>query len=115
MGISANNTIVYQNEISLLKDLVKCKSIAPQDDGIFDIIYSKLLKMGFKVDRMNFKDEQEEVKNIYAKFGNKGPHIGFCMHLDVVNCLEHNMWINGDPYKLHQDGKFYMAEELQIW
>ena len=25
------------------------------------------------------------------------------MHLDVVNCLEHNLWINKDPYKLHQD------------
>ena len=50
MGISSNIAIVYQNEIGLLKDLVKCKSIAPHDDGVFDIVSSKLLKMGFKVD-----------------------------------------------------------------
>ena len=77
MSISSNIAIAYQNEIGLLKDLVKCKSIAPHDDGVFDIVYSKILKMGFKIDNMDFKDEQEKVKNIYAKFGNNGPHLGF--------------------------------------
>jgi acetylornithine deacetylase/succinyl-diaminopimelate desuccinylase-like protein len=43
------------NEVSLAKDLVKCKSVTPNDDGAINIVAKNLKKLGFKFQIMEFK------------------------------------------------------------
>lgn len=70
-----------QNELAqLTAELIRRKSITPEDDGCQQLIGAKLAELGFKVEVMNFED----VKNIWAVYGQSGPLLVFAGHTDVV-------------------------------
>ena len=71
--------------INLTQELVKCKSITPNDDGALDIVEDHLNHLGFKNNRLVFKEKDyEDVDNLFASIGNSGKHLAFAGHTDVV-------------------------------
>lgn len=79
--------------VQLLQQLIKCKSITPNDDGVLDIAQDVLSKLGFAVEIIEFEDKDSySVKNLYAKIGNGSNILGFCGHLDVVPAGDLNAW-----------------------
>ncbi len=87
------------NEISLAKDLIRFKSITPNDAGIMKFLERKLKKMGFKTRILEFKEKNSKpVKNLYAKIGQRSPNFCFAGHLDVVPPGNLSDW-STDPFK----------------
>ena len=73
------------SEIKLARELIRCKSITPHDDGIFKILIKYLKKLNFKCEIIEFKAKRTDpVKNLYAKFGKDEPNFCFAGHVDVV-------------------------------
>ena len=42
------------NEVSLARDLVRCQSVTPKDDGAINVVAKNLKKLGFKCQIMEF-------------------------------------------------------------
>ena len=81
------------NEVSLAKDLVKCKSVTPKDDGAINIVAKNLKKLGFKCQIMEFQEKgTAKIKNLYAKIGNSSPNFCFAGHTDVVPVGDLKSW-----------------------
>ena len=57
------------NEVSLAKDLVKCQSVTPKDDGAINIVAKNLKKLGFEETADSAKPALiSEVKELYDIF-----------------------------------------------
>ncbi len=81
------------NEVSLAKDLVKCKSVTPKDDGAINIVAKNLKKLGFKCQIMEFQEKgTSKIKNLYAKIGKNSPNFCFAGHTDVVPVGDLKSW-----------------------
>ena len=77
--------MIILNEVKLAKELIKFPSVTPVDAGIMKFLEKKLKKLGFKTKIIEFKEKNfKSVKNLYARFGNKGPNFCYAGHLDVV-------------------------------
>jgi succinyl-diaminopimelate desuccinylase len=66
--------------LNLLKQLIACASVTPNDDGCQEIISQRLSKLGFVIEKMRFG----EVDNLWAKLGTQSPLVVFAGHTDVV-------------------------------
>ena len=63
------------NEIELAKGLIRYPSITPVDAGVMKYLEKILKSLGFKTKILEFKEKNfKPVKNLYARFGNKGPN-----------------------------------------
>jgi succinyl-diaminopimelate desuccinylase len=81
------------NEVSLAKDLIRCKSVTPKDDGAINVVAKNLKKIGFKCQVMEFQDRgTAKIKNLYAKFGKSSPNFCFAGHTDVVPVGDLKSW-----------------------
>ena len=81
------------NEVSLAKDLVKCQSVTPKDDGAINIVAKNLKKLGFKCQIMEFQEKGTvKIKNLYAKIGKSSPNFCFAGHTDVVPVGDLKSW-----------------------
>lgn len=81
------------NEVSLAKDLVKCQSVTPKDDGAINIVANNLKKLGFKCQIMEFQEKgTAKIKNLYARIGKKSPNFCFAGHTDVVPVGDLKSW-----------------------
>ena len=81
------------SEVSLAKDLVKCKSVTPKDDGAINVVAKNLKKLGFKCQIMEFQEKGTvKIKNLYAKIGNSSPNLCFAGHTDVVPVGDLKSW-----------------------
>lgn len=65
--------------IELAQNLMRVKSVTPEDGGLIKWIGSWLEKLGFKSEYFEFG----RVKNLYAKLGD-GPYLCFAGHVDTV-------------------------------
>ena len=73
------------NELQLAKELIKFPSITPTDAGVMKFLEKKLKKLGFKTKILEFNEKNfKSVKNLYARYGTKGPNFCYAGHLDVV-------------------------------
>ena len=73
------------NELKLAKELIRFPTITPVDAGIMKFLEKKLNILGFKTKILEFKEKgSKPVKNLYARFGNKGLNFCYAGHLDVV-------------------------------
>ena len=71
--------------VVLTQDLVKCKSITPEDRGALNIIEKHLNHLNFTCNRLNFSiNNSYEVDNLFATIGSSGKHLAFAGHTDVV-------------------------------
>jgi len=81
------------SEVSLAKDLVKCQSITPKDDGAINVVAKSLKKLGFKCQIMEFQEKgTSKIKNLYAKIGKNSPNFCFAGHTDVVPVGDLKSW-----------------------
>lgn len=90
-------------EIELLCELVKRRSITPDDAGCQDVLIGRLEAMGFACETMQFGD----VTNLWARRGDTAPVLCFAGHTDVVPPGDEREW-STDPFEpTFQDGLLY--------
>lgn len=78
---------MIEEVIQFCSELIKCRSITPDDDGALSCIKNYLLKAGFEAQILTFSssDGKNSVKNLYAKYGSSNSKVlGFLGHSDVV-------------------------------
>lgn len=66
--------------VELTRELIRCASVTPDDDGALDIVQSAAERLGFTVHRFDF----DGTPNLFARRGNGSPHFCFAGHTDVV-------------------------------
>lgn len=81
------------SEVSIAKDLVKCQSVTPKDDGAINVVAKNLKKLGFKCQIMEFQEKgTAKIKNLYARIGKRSPNFCFAGHTDVVPVGDLKSW-----------------------
>ncbi|MCB1377004.1 MAG: succinyl-diaminopimelate desuccinylase [Alphaproteobacteria bacterium] len=71
--------------VSLLQDLVRCKSVTPAEGGALTLLENTLSAAGFVCHRLIFREEgTPDVENLFARIGSGSPHLCFAGHTDVV-------------------------------
>lgn len=87
----------------LLKQLIACPSITPDDAGCQTIIAERLKKIGFHIEQL----DQNNVKNLWARRGTEAPLIVFAGHTDVVPTGPLEKW-HSDPFQpTERDGQLF--------
>ena len=81
-------------ELSLLFDLMRCRSVTPEDAGCQDVISTRLQHSGFECEAMPFGD----VTNLWARRGESSPLFCFAGHTDVVPPGDTAAW-STDPFE----------------
>jgi len=77
------------NEVSLAKDLVKCQSVTPKDDGAINVVAKSLKKLGFKCQIMEFQEKgTAKIKNLYARIGKSSPLTFVLLDTQMLFLLE---------------------------
>ena len=80
--------------LSLLIDLVRLRSVTPDDAGCQELIADRLRSIGFECEFMQFGD----VTNLWARRGKSSPVFCFAGHTDVVPPGDENDW-QSDPFE----------------
>jgi succinyl-diaminopimelate desuccinylase len=89
--------------LSLLFDLIRRRSVTPDDAGCQDVLADRLGKLGFACETMVFGD----VTNLWARRGTDSPLFCFAGHTDVVPPGDLGEW-QSDPFEPDvRDGHVY--------
>lgn len=83
----------------LLCDLLRRRSITPEDAGCQQVLASRLTALGFECEALVFG----EVTNLWARRGSASPLLCFAGHTDVVPPGDENEW-HTDPFEPALDG-----------
>lgn len=85
--------------LKLSQDLIRCKSVTPEEAGALDVVEKALKTLKFDVERITFKgDGGKPTENLYATLGSGEPHLCFAGHVDVVPPGDIKAWSH-DPFK----------------
>jgi len=94
---------VSEPTIDLLCDLIKRRSITPDDAGCQDLLSARLTRVGFACETLQFND----VTNLWARRGDAAPVLCFAGHTDVVPPGDESQW-SADPFEpTFKDGFLY--------
>ena len=85
--------------LSLLIDLVRLRSVTPDDAGCQELIADRLRSIGFECEFMQFGD----VTNLWARRGKSSPVFCFAGHTDVVPPGDESEW-QSDPFEPEMRG-----------
>ncbi len=92
-----------QGALELAQDLIRRRSITPEDAGCQKLLATRLAAAGFKCEPMRFG----EVSNLWARRGAGRPLLCFAGHTDVVPTGPLAEW-HSDPFvPTLRDGKLY--------
>lgn len=80
--------------IELASELIRCKSVSPEDAGCQNILKQRLSRIGFNVEELPFED----VSNLWATWGEGSPLVVFAGHTDVVPSGPRESWLT-DPFE----------------
>lgn len=85
--------------VNLSKELIKFKSITPDNVGTIDFLANILSDLGFKCQKFIFDDPiyKAPVHNLYARLGTQGKNFCFAGHTDVVPVGDLKAW-SVDPF-----------------
>src|SRR5580658_1396753 len=79
--------------VAIARDLVRCRSVTPEDGGAPAYLQSVLAKAGFTVHRMTFAEPgTAPIDNLYARIGTEKPNLVFAGHTDVVPPGDEAAW-----------------------
>ena len=71
--------------VALAQDLIRRPSVTPADAGALDILQTRLVARGFRVQRLPFSEAgTPDIDNLYARIGDSAPFLLFAGHTDVV-------------------------------
>ena len=89
--------------IDLLCDLLRRRSVTPDDAGCQDLMSERLTRLGFTCESMQFGD----VTNLWARRGSTSPVLCFAGHTDVVPPGNEEQW-STEPFEpTFKDGLLY--------
>ena len=85
--------------VALASDLIRCKSVTPDEGGALGVLERALTPLGFQCRRMPFESsDSPRVDNLYAVRGSgNGKHLCFAGHTDVVPPGDSKDW-RQDPF-----------------
>ena len=79
--------------VTLARDLLRCPSVTPAEAGALALIEVVLKRAGFEVHRVICAEPgAAPVENLYARIGDRGPHLVFAGHTDVVPPGDEAKW-----------------------
>ncbi|HZC54672.1 MAG TPA: succinyl-diaminopimelate desuccinylase [Xanthobacteraceae bacterium] len=79
--------------IAIARDLIRCRSVTPEDGGALGFLQGLLEQSGFAVQRMIFTEPgTAPIDNLYARIGVAEPNLLFAGHTDVVPVGNETMW-----------------------
>ncbi len=100
-------TLDATDPIALTQALVRCESVTPNEGGALTLLASVLGGLGFKCDRMTFKDNgTPDIENLYATLGG-GANLCFAGHTDVVPPGDFKSWTMPPFSGTLRDGHVY--------
>jgi succinyl-diaminopimelate desuccinylase len=92
----------------LLKALLRCASVSPDDDGVLDVLEAFLTPLGFACTRLTFEgDGSYPVDNLFATRGAGGRHLLFAGHADVVPPGDVEDWVHPPFSGAEMDGQIW--------
>ena len=90
--------------LELTTELIKCRSVTPQNDGAIELLSEKLQKIGFDCEIVEFSEnDSDSIKNLWEKIGDKSPTLSFAGHTDVVPEGDETLW-ESPPFDGINDG-----------
>ncbi|HMM15724.1 MAG TPA: succinyl-diaminopimelate desuccinylase [Parvibaculum sp.] len=93
MSMSAPSPDSPYDPLAIAVELIRCPSVTPRDEGALDTLEKWLSPLGFRCERMPFREEgTPDVDNLYARLGTGGPHFCFAGHTDVVPVGDEAAW-----------------------
>ena len=89
--------------LELLRDLIRCPSVTPDDAGCQEILAARLASLGFECESMPFG----EVTNLWARRGSTSPVLCLAGHTDVVPPGPEDEWHTNPFEPVISDGLLY--------
>jgi succinyl-diaminopimelate desuccinylase len=75
------------------QNLIRCRSVTPEEGGALDYLERELSAYGFTCHRLPFGEAGwPDTDNLYARIGDSAPHICFAGHTDVVPPGDESAW-----------------------
>jgi len=79
--------------VTIARDLIRCRSVTPEEGGALAYLQELLARAGFDVHRAIFAEPgTAPVDNLYARFGTAQPNLLFAGHTDVVPAGSESAW-----------------------
>src|SRR6202166_2621707 len=79
--------------VAIARDLLRCRSVTPDEGGALAFLQGVLATAGFAVHRMTFAEPgTAPIENLYARIGGEGPNLVFAGHTDVVPPGDEAAW-----------------------
>jgi succinyl-diaminopimelate desuccinylase len=79
--------------VAIARDLVRCRSVTPEEGGALSFLQGLLAQAGFDVHRVVFAEPgTAPVDNLYARVGLARPNLLFAGHTDVVPAGNEASW-----------------------
>jgi succinyl-diaminopimelate desuccinylase len=79
--------------VAIARDLIRCRSVTPDEGGALSCLARLLAGGGFAVERLTFSEPgTPDVENLYARIGTGSPHLMFAGHTDVVPPGDEGRW-----------------------
>jgi len=102
-------TLAFETDaLKFAQELIRCRSVTPDQGGALDFIEKLLLSAGFTCHRLCFSDDDTpDVENLFARIGDSKPHLSFAGHVDVVPPGDENRWTHPPFSGEVSDGKLY--------
>ena len=89
--------------VDLACQLIRCRSIAPADDGAQEIVNARLRNLEFTVHEVIV----DGVQSSWALLGDRGPVFAFGAHTDVVPPGPEGEWVSGPFHPEIRNGRLY--------
>jgi succinyl-diaminopimelate desuccinylase len=89
--------------LDLTRDLIRRRSVTPDDAGCLPLIAGRLAAVGFRIQHLRFGD----VDNLWATHGQDGPVLAFLGHTDVVPSGPEAAWVSPPFEPTERDGVLY--------
>jgi succinyl-diaminopimelate desuccinylase len=79
--------------VAIARDLIRCRSVTPDEGGALALLERVLSGAGFAVERITFSEPgTPDVENLYARIGTTAPNLVFAGHTDVVSPGDEARW-----------------------